>query len=404
MASRPAGGRGALPATLPVPVLAVLHLPRDRSSRIAEVLAPYCALPVREAEDKQPLLRGTVTFAPPDYHLLVEDAGSLALSVDAPVLFSRPAIDPLFESAAAVFGDQVLALLLTGASSDGSEGGAAVRGAGGRAWLQCPEEAEASMMPASALQHAGADAVLPLELMCRRLKECCMNLLLPPDPAQSQSPVNLLIVDDAESGGHAGAIAARGREPAAWPVRARRRWSCCWSTRWRWRCSMHMPEIDGFTLAELMRGSHRSRTVPIIFLTASPDDPLRAFKGYETGAVDFLHKPVAPQVILSKVNVFIELYQQRQLLKARNEALERALKLNETMAAVLTHDPHAAVGDPVVCRQAGAGASGEQQQRAADTGASGGQYPAHGADGRAVAGPFADPQWWPAAGYRLRPA
>lgn len=138
-----------------LPVLAVLHLPRDRSSRIADVLAPYCALPVREAEDKQPLQRGTVTFAPPDYHLLVEDARSLALSVDAPVLFSRPAIDPLFESAAAVFGDQVLALLLTGASSDGSEGVAAVRAAGGRAWLQCPQEAEASMMPASALQHAG---------------------------------------------------------------------------------------------------------------------------------------------------------------------------------------------------------------------------------------------------------
>ncbi len=122
---------GALPAALPAPVLAVLHLPRDRSSRIAEVLAPYCALPVREAEDKQPLQPATVTFAPPDYHLLVEDAGSLALSVDAPVLFSRPAIDPLFESAAAaVFGAQVLALLLTGASSDGSEGVAAVRAAG----------------------------------------------------------------------------------------------------------------------------------------------------------------------------------------------------------------------------------------------------------------------------------
>ena len=143
---------GALPATLQVPVLAVLHLPRDRTSRIAEVLAPYCALPVREAEDKQPLQLGTVTFAPPDYHLLVEDEGAVALSVDAPVLFSRPAIDPLFDSAAAVFGRRVLALLLTGASSDGSEGVAAVRRAGGRAWLQCPEEAEASMMPASALQ------------------------------------------------------------------------------------------------------------------------------------------------------------------------------------------------------------------------------------------------------------
>ena len=71
---------GALPAKLPVPVLAVLHLPRDRTSRIAEVLAPYCALPVREAEDKQPLQPGTVTFAPPDYHLLVEDEGAVALS------------------------------------------------------------------------------------------------------------------------------------------------------------------------------------------------------------------------------------------------------------------------------------------------------------------------------------
>lgn len=131
---------GALPAGLSAPVLAVLHLPRDRTSRIAEVLAPYCALPVREAEDKQPLQPGTVTFAPPDYHLLVEDTGSLALSVDAPVLFSRPAIDPLFESAAAVFGRQLLALLLTGASSDGSEGVAAVRAAGAAPGCNVPRK------------------------------------------------------------------------------------------------------------------------------------------------------------------------------------------------------------------------------------------------------------------------
>jgi len=161
----------ALPATLGCPVLVVLHLPRDRPSRIAELLDPTSALTVREAEDKQPLERGTVTFAPPDYHLLVEDATSIALSMDAPVLFSRPAIDPLFESAAAVFGEDVLAILLTGASSDGSEGVAAVRDAGGQAWLQCPEDAEASMMPASALQRAGADAVLTLEEICRCLKD-----------------------------------------------------------------------------------------------------------------------------------------------------------------------------------------------------------------------------------------
>ena len=161
----------ALPAALPVPVLVVIHLPRDRRSRIAEVLAGDCVLPVREACDKQPLEPGTVTFAPPDYHLLVEDEQAVALSVDAPVVFSRPAIDPLFESASAVFGSRVLAILLTGASHDGSDGIACVRAAGGQAWLQCPEEAVAPTMPAAALQHAGADAVLPLEQLCRRLKD-----------------------------------------------------------------------------------------------------------------------------------------------------------------------------------------------------------------------------------------
>lgn len=101
---------------------------------------------------------------------------------------------------------------------------------------------------------------------------------------------------------------------------------------------VQMPEMDGFALAELMRGSQRTRDVPIIFLTASPSDPMRSFKGYESGAVDFLHKPIDPRIIRGKVNVFIELYQQRLLLRVRNEKLERALKLNETMIAVLTHD------------------------------------------------------------------
>lgn len=160
----------ALPADLDLPVLVVLHLPRDRPSRIVDLLDVRCPLPVREAEDKQPLLPGTVTFAPPDYHLLVEDAASLALSVDAPVLFSRPAIDPLFESAAEVFGNGVLAILLTGASNDGSAGVAAVRAAGGHAWIQCPDDAFSPVMPASALAHAGADVVLPLSSICTRLQ------------------------------------------------------------------------------------------------------------------------------------------------------------------------------------------------------------------------------------------
>ncbi|WP_043696014.1 chemotaxis protein CheB [Luteibacter sp. 9133] len=159
-----------LPQGFAAPVLIVQHIPRDRPSALVDLFGAYCALPVMEAEDKQRLTGGTVVFAPPDYHLMVESRNALALSLDEAVVFSRPSIDVLFESAASVFGEALLAILLTGASADGSDGIAAVRRAGGKAWIQCPEEAAASVMPASALARAGADAVLRLQDMCDRLK------------------------------------------------------------------------------------------------------------------------------------------------------------------------------------------------------------------------------------------
>jgi two-component system, chemotaxis family, protein-glutamate methylesterase/glutaminase len=157
------------PASFPAPVLVVQHVRRDRPSGLPALLDGVCALPVGEAEDKQPLAPGHVWFAPPDYHLLVESREALALSLDAPVLFSRPAIDPLFESAAEAFGTGLLAILLTGASADGSEGVAAVRASGGTVWIQDPDEASAPLMPASAIAHAGADAIVTLDELCRRI-------------------------------------------------------------------------------------------------------------------------------------------------------------------------------------------------------------------------------------------
>jgi signal transduction histidine kinase len=114
---------------------------------------------------------------------------------------------------------------------------------------------------------------------------------------------------------------------------------------------VQMPEMDGFALAELMRGTQRTREVPIIFLTASPTDPSRSFRGYEAGAVDFLHKPLDPRVITSKVGVFVELFEQRRLLRERNAALERLLKLNETMVAVLSHDLRTPLSAIMMCAQ-----------------------------------------------------
>ena len=161
----------ALPAGFVPAVLVVLHLPAGRPSAVVDIMDRRCALPVHEALDKQPLAPGTVVFAPPDYHLLVEPDRTLALSVDPPVLHSRPAIDPLFESAAAVFGPRLLALLLTGASHDGSAGVAAVRRTGGRVWVQDPAEAQVATMPAAALAGAGADDVMDLATMAGRLAQ-----------------------------------------------------------------------------------------------------------------------------------------------------------------------------------------------------------------------------------------
>jgi two-component system, sensor histidine kinase and response regulator len=101
---------------------------------------------------------------------------------------------------------------------------------------------------------------------------------------------------------------------------------------------VQMPGMDGFELAELMRGTQRTRHVPIIFVTAGTHDARRIFRGYEAGAVDFLHKPLDPPVLRSKVDVFVELYRQRQLLASQLEALTAALRLNETFTAVLGHD------------------------------------------------------------------
>ncbi len=107
---------------------------------------------------------------------------------------------------------------------------------------------------------------------------------------------------------------------------------------------VNMPEMDGFQLAEAMRGTQRTRTIPIIFVTAA-FEPQRVFRGYETGAVDYLIKPVEPRILLSKVQTFITLHEQHQKLTRQVEELARvsarlteSLRLHETFVAALNHD------------------------------------------------------------------
>ena len=101
---------------------------------------------------------------------------------------------------------------------------------------------------------------------------------------------------------------------------------------------VRMPEMDGFQLAELMRGSERTRRVPIIFVTAGPEESGRVFKGYEAGAVDFLFKPLDAQLLQSKVAVFIELFRQRQQLAAQVIEHKQLVHTAEMLIGVLSHD------------------------------------------------------------------
>jgi signal transduction histidine kinase len=101
---------------------------------------------------------------------------------------------------------------------------------------------------------------------------------------------------------------------------------------------VQMPEMDGFEVAELVRGSERTRDVPIIFITAGAHDQSRVFKGYETGAVDFLHKPVDPVILRNKASVFFELHRRKQRIARELREREEALHLNEMFIAVLGHD------------------------------------------------------------------
>jgi two-component system, chemotaxis family, protein-glutamate methylesterase/glutaminase len=175
-----AGGVQALSELLPAlsresqaAVFVVLHLPRDRPSLLVDVFSQKCALLVREAEDKEPVTPGTVYFAPPNYHLLVDAGPQLALSADDLVNHSRPSIDVLFDSAAQVYREHLLGIILSGANEDGAEGLAAVHDAGGLTVVQEPQTAQSSAMILSALERRPADLVLDLAGIAELLQRLC---------------------------------------------------------------------------------------------------------------------------------------------------------------------------------------------------------------------------------------
>ena len=159
----------ALPEDYPIPVLIVVHVPADRADLLAPLFQAKCRLTVKEAEDKEPVLPGFIYFGPSDYHLLVETDRTLSLSADEPVLYSRPSIDVLFESAADAYGERLVGVILTGANEDGAEGLRAVADAGGIALVENPAEAFAKAMPSAALARCAGARSMSLDAIAAYL-------------------------------------------------------------------------------------------------------------------------------------------------------------------------------------------------------------------------------------------
>lgn len=153
----------ALPKDFCIPVIIVQHLSAHSDSQWISIINKSCHLQVKEADEKEKIQKGHIYIAPPNYHLLIEDNHTFSLTIGERVSYARPSIDVLFESAAIVFKDRLIGIVLTGANHDGSSGLKKIRECGGLCIVQDPKTATSSFMPASALAAITPDYVLEIK-------------------------------------------------------------------------------------------------------------------------------------------------------------------------------------------------------------------------------------------------
>jgi len=151
-----------LPSDYPIPIVVVQHRTKDPGYLLEEVLQWKCRIRIKQADEKEQIKSNTVYLAPPDYHLLIEKDRTFSLSYDPPVRFSRPSIDVLFESAANVFGDKAVGVILTGANDDGADGIRTIKKCGGLTIAQNPDDALFPYMAQASIKTESVQHVWPL--------------------------------------------------------------------------------------------------------------------------------------------------------------------------------------------------------------------------------------------------
>lgn len=160
---------GGLPTDIPATFFVATHVPAH-SAYLADALAGASAIPVIPATDGQPVEQGRVYVAAPDRHLLIVD-GTIRLGEGPRENMARPAIDPLFRSAALSYGPRTVGVILSGMLNDGASGLSAIKACGGIAIVQHPLDAAADQMPLAALETVDADEVAPAEDLAKLLTD-----------------------------------------------------------------------------------------------------------------------------------------------------------------------------------------------------------------------------------------
>jgi two-component system chemotaxis response regulator CheB len=152
-----------LPVNISLPVFLCLHRLKQVRRGFEETLAKISQLPLSEPSDKENIRAGSLYLAPANYHMLIENKKMIALSIDDPVQYSRPSIDICFSTAAEVYKQGLVAILLSGANQDGTEGMAAVKRNGGYTMVQDPADCEIATMCESAINLTIPDQILTLK-------------------------------------------------------------------------------------------------------------------------------------------------------------------------------------------------------------------------------------------------
>jgi two-component system chemotaxis response regulator CheB len=160
-----------LPANCTTPIVAVLHIGNNTINTFLELLNKKSHYNVKEAEEKELIKPCNFYFAPPNYHLQIEDTFTFSLSTDKKVNFSRPSIDVLFETAAWSLQNELIGVLLTGSNNDGANGLKTIRELGGTTIVENPETAFAKTMPETAVKISNPHYILDLKDIAGKITE-----------------------------------------------------------------------------------------------------------------------------------------------------------------------------------------------------------------------------------------